>query len=33
MNGMLASALSAAVFLVVALLIIHLTPESRGRKG
>jgi hypothetical protein len=33
MNGMLASALIGLAFLILGLLIIHFTPESRDRKG
>ena len=33
MNGMLASALIGLAVLIVGLLIVHFTPESRDRKG
>ncbi len=32
MNGMLASALIGLAFLVMSLLVLHFTPESRDRK-
>jgi hypothetical protein len=32
-NGMLASALIGLAVLIVSLVIIHFTPESRDRKG